>query len=513
MSFSKRTGCSRRSPRPTSRWSRLLDRLSAEELRYQVTLSVSSPLLTMLGDPLLKQRYERHLEQLIALTERELCRTATDRQLQQLARYYHERLVDTRRYWRALGGDLVAPLARLQRAGYIELITSCATHGYLPLLAPQPAAAWAQIKAAVDLHHEVIGVAPRGIWLPECGYVAGVDQLVAKAGLRFFVSESHGLLHARPRARFGCYAPIFSADSGVAVFARDPQSAEQVWSRERGYPGDPAYRDFYRDIGFDLSQDDLGSLAGLDGRPRFTGIKYHRITGAGEHKELYDVELARERARQHARDFVTKRFRQLAVLRAAIPQPIVVAPYDAELFGHWWHEGVEWLEQVLRQVAAAPAGAPSSIGLGHYLEKHDTHQVARPAQSSWGEGGYHRYWLDGSNAWIYPRLHLAAERMTALARQFVAPTPLEQRALRQAARELLLAQASDWAFIIRTNTVVDYAVQRTERHLACFSRLVEQLEQGEIDQAWLADCEQCDNIFPGVDYTCYAARDLPEVCR
>lgn len=482
----------------------LFERLRADGVPFRLTLSFSATLLSMLGDDLLLRRFERHLKQLQQLASLERKRTISDEATRQLADYYCEQLASVEQTWRAIDGDLVSPLAELQRQGYLDLLTSGATHGYLPLLGVNEQAVWAQVKIGVDQHTRAMGRPPNGIWLPECGYAPGIDKLVARAGLRFFVAERHALLHARPRARYGCYAPVFCADSGVAVFGRDPQSAEQVWSRRRGYPADPVYRDFYRDIGFERAAEELAGFAEPSGRRRHTGIKYHRVTGRDQEKLLYEPEVAARQAKQHARDFVHKSVRQLAQLRTVIPHPVVVAPYDAELFGHWWYEGCQWLEHVLREVALLPPGALDLTQLSSYLEQHPTNQVTRPAQSSWGQGGYHRFWLDGSNAWIYPQLHRAAQRMIELAREHTSPTDLQRRALNHAARQLLLAQASDWAFIMRDNTVVDYATSRTRRHLRDFQELVTQLDENRIDPIWLSDRERIETIFPDLDYRVFA---------
>ena len=127
-----------------------------------------------------------------------------------------------------------------------------------------------------------------------------------------------------------------------------------------------------------------------------------------------------------------------------------------------------------------------------------------PCESSWGNRGYAEVWLDGSNDWVYRHLHKAAERMSKLAEKHRKPTDLQRRALNQAARELLLAQASDWAFIMKTNTVVNYAIKRTRDHLLRFNDLYEMIIKDKIDESRLSVLEQKDNIFPRVDYRAYA---------
>jgi len=185
-----------------------------------------------------------------------------------------------------------------------------------------------------------------------------------------------------------------------------------------------------------------------------------------------------------------------------VDAPIVVAPYDAELFGHWWFEGPRFIDYVLRQVACDRDNYVLTTP-GEYLRNHPTQQVAQPPMSSWGEEGYAKVWLNESNDWIYPHLDAMAERMSGLAHRYLEPTPLERRALNQAARELLLAQSSDWPFIISQNTNVNYAVTRLREHIVRFNRLYEALTGFGVKEDMLEGIEARDNIFPNIDYAVY----------
>ena len=170
------------------------------------------------------------------------------------------------------------------------------------------------------------------------------------------------------------------------------------------------------------------------------------------------------------------------------------------LFGHWWHEGPEFLDYFVRKLVH-DQNVVELLAPGEYLHRHPTNQVAAPGASSWGEEGYWRVWLNESNEWIYPHLQVAEERMSALAKKFPHADGLRARALKQAARELLLAQASDWPFILRAGTSPAYARRRVKDHLLRFIALHEQLTLTRVDEKWLADIESRDNIFPDVDWT------------
>ena len=526
---------------------RLLQGWLRDGLDSRLTLTLTPTLCSMLLDPLLQDRYVRHLNGLVQLAEKEIQRTHLDPALHTLAQMYHRRFTETRDTYFACEKNLVAAFGKFQELGTLEIITSAATHALLPLLANHPPSLRAQVMVARDHYRSCFGRDPRGIWLPECAYDASVEKVLQEAELRWFITDTHGLMNAEPRPRYGVFAPVFTPN-GIAAFARDPDSSKQVWSKTEGYPGDPRYRDFYRDIGFDLEFDYVKPyLPGAEQRG-FTGIKYHRITGGTADKQVYDSAAALQAAAGHAQHFLDARRAQIEKLAGIMDRsPLVLAPYDAELFGHWWHEGPEFLDCLVRK-CCCDQQTFSLITPGKYLRRQPTNQIARPAASSWGEHGYWEVWLNETNEWIYPHLHIAQERMTELARRFsqldVVPfvslsspeggegrgeearlsavqipsprpsprlggerepettsscSPLQRRALQQAARELLLAQASDWPFILRTGTSPDYARKRIKDHLLRFTRLHDQLTQGNVDEKWLGQIEARDNLFPTIN--------------
>lgn len=505
----------------------------------RLTLSLSPPLCTMLRDPLLLSRYRAYVDRLLRLGDEEVARNVGDPVLHKLSRFYVERFSKLSQLFRELDGDVVAGFAALQEAGCLDIITTCATHGYLPVIR-EPAARRAQIAVAIRAYRGWFGRYPRGLWLPECGYADGVDALLAEHDLRYFFTDAHGLLYARPRPPLGLHAPIFTP-AGVAAFGRDLESSRSVWSATEGYPADGVYRDFYRDIGFDRPLSVIAPYIHPDGIRVNTGFKYHRVTGPRvdlADKELYDPDLAQARAEEHARDFVHKRRQQLVALSKRMERrPIVVSPYDAELFGHWWFEGPLFLRGVLRRLCGlvhddslepTSAGATDAVSDGirlntatGYLAEHPVNAVCEPAPSSWGEGGYSAVWVDGSNDWIYRHVHRAEAQLHELAVRHAGTTDdTLRRAMNQLVRELLLAQSSDWAFILKTGTAVKYATERLKSHLARFQQLARQIgppgESGSsgsaspageamaIDLDWLAELERRDNLFPDIDFRLYA---------
>ena len=477
----------------------LLDALDRDHVPARFTISLSPPLLGMLADRLLRARYLRHLDRLVELAEKEERRTRSDPRFHRVAEMYLARFCRARTVflddWQQ---DIVAAFRGYQERGLMDVITCAATHGYLPFLGVTPGADRAQVEVAVGEYRRFFGRGPDGFWLPECAYEPGLDVELARVGVRWFVVDTHGIAHATPRPVYGVYAPV-ACESGVAAFGRDPDSAKQVWSAEEGYPGDFWYRDFYRDIGFDLDYDYVRPYLPPTGQRLHTGLKYHRITGKTDAKEPYDPERARERVEAHAAHFVEARVRQVEWLARSMDRPpIVVCPYDAELFGHWWFEGPAWLELVLRRLAASPVLTPGTPG--DDLDRHPTVQRATPAASSWGWKGYNEIWLTRQNDWVYRHLHATGDRLHALCLRYPSADERTRRALTQALRELFLAQASDWAFMMARETTSEYATRRTTDHLLRCVELCAQVEHGAIDDLRLGAIEDTDNLFPNLDY-------------
>ena len=483
----------------------VLDRLQHDDIAYRLTLSLSPPLITMLRDELLQGRYLKHLKRLIELAEKEIVRTRKQPEYQKLARLYRRFFLNTLdTYQNGYQGDLLKAFVKHHASGRLELITCAATHGFLPLLGINETAVRRQIAVGMATFQTHLGFAPTGFWLPECGYYPGLETLLSDAGIGYFFVDTHSIQNASQTPLHDVYAPL-DCGNGVAAFARDPESSEQVWSSKQGYPGDFDYREYYRDIGFDLELDYIAPYI-LEGSIRtHTGIKYHRVTGEDRPKELYEPKKALAKAKLHAQDFINKRRQQIDALSAAMDKPpIIVAPYDAELFGHWWCEGPYWLEAVLR-LCSEPGQGIETISCSDYLTQQPPPQVAKPSASTWGDQGYSSYWINESNDWIYPYLHQASLQLENFIAELEGLTlnGLQERALNQAVRSLLLAQASDWPFIMKSGTTIDYANKRITDHLARFNFLLDNVMKGKIDERYLTALEIMDNIFPDINFRHY----------
>ena len=510
-------------------------KLVDEKVNFRITMSMTPPLLSMLDSKLLQKKYIKYLEKLIELSEKEIKRTTFNEKINNLSKYYYERYSEDLRLFRdVFKCDLISQFKYFQDIGVLEIITCGATHGYFPILYVNEKTVRAQIAVGVQTYERFFGRKPRGIWLPECGYVPEADKYLREFGLDYAIVESHGVLYANPTPVYGTLSPIVSP-RGFSVFGRDIESSRQVWSSINGYPGDFNYRDFYKDIGYEADYNYIKPYIAHNGIRVHTGIKYHRITGKTDNKDIYNIQWAKDSAEMQAGDFLNSRTRQIENASKYMDKPpIVLCPYDAELYGHWWYEGPYWLYILFKKIYYDECNF-ELITPSEYLDKFPVLQECDPCRSSWGANGYSEVWLNPSNDYAHRHLHKAGDRMCELAYKFRdSANELQQlddkikqlkaekkpissitstskygnlkirvRALNQAARELLLLQSSDWLFIITNNTMVDYAHRRIKEHTGRFTRLYNELNSGKIDTKFLKEIEEKDAIFPDIDYKIY----------
>ena len=510
-------------------------KLVDEKVNFRITMSMTPPLLSMLDSKLLQKKYINYLENLIELSQKEIKRTTFNQKMNNLSHYYFERYSEDLRLFRDVYKcDIISQFKHFQDIGVLEIITCGATHGYFPILYVNEKTVRAQIAVGVQTYERFFGKKPRGIWLPECGYVPEADKYLREFGLDYAIVESHGILYASPTPIYGTLAPIVSPE-GFTVFGRDMESSRQVWSSINGYPGDFNYRDFYKDIGYEADYDYIKPYIAHNGVRVHTGIKYHRITGKTDNKDIYDIQWAKDSAENQAGHFLNSRTSQIENASKYMDKPpIVLCPYDAELYGHWWYEGPYWLYILFKKIYYDECNF-ELITPSEYIDKYPEIQQCTPCRSSWGANGYSEVWLNPSNDYAHKHLHKAGDRMCELAYNFrnvksdldkleqeisklrknkksvtkITSTKnykdlkLQLRALNQAARELLLLQSSDWLFIITNNTMVDYAHRRIKDHTGRFTRLYNELNSGKIDKKFLEEIEAKDAIFPDIDYRIY----------
>ncbi len=514
----------------------------------KMTLSLSPVLVEQLADADVCANFLLYLDEEIEMASRDLSRLDPEEQpqLHYLASYYLDFYEKTKasfvdRYQQ----DVVGAFRRLQDAGCIEISTCAATHGYLPLLS-RDSSIYGQVRTAVASYTRHFGRPPRAIWLPECAYRParseadgtvrpGLEAFLAAQGIGCFFVETASIEKGRPgyrsrsaigvgpyalaEKRFQAEAPAaaeatraeLSTDPGgstyqayvvaepdgtvttpsVAVIGRNERTGMQVWSAEWGYPGDADYREFHR-------------------KDAVSGLQYWRVTAPdadlGE-KDYYHPDWAAGKVASHSLHFATLVEELLRDYWQNTGQyGLISSNYDTELFGHWWFEGVTWIGQVLEHLAESAAVDLTTTS--EFLDGNPPRQALAVPEGSWGAGGTHWTWDNPDTHWMWAPIHEAERTMEALVARYPDASGEALEALNQAARELLLLQASDWPFLVTTGQAREYAIGRFHGHLERFQGLVSRLETGAVaDAAILArEYYQRDNAFPDIDYRWFAER-------
>jgi len=485
----------------------MLDRLVRDGIRPGIAISISPTLGAMLENEQLENKLQRYVDMRLELLEKEAARVENEPLLSKTVRMYSRLYAQAAETIHKYSGDLITPLKQLQHSGHIEIITTAATHGVLPTLA-HPEALRAQIAAAADDYLDRFNIKASGFWLPECAYDPRVQSYLKLSGFNYIFTDSNAVNLPAAAPANGVHAS-YRTPGGINIFARDAESSKEVWSAKLGYPGDPAYREFYRDLGYDADEEYIKPYLSADGARRSLGLKYHRITGAVDlaDKQYYDPDAARAVVERHAADFLARRMLQADEIYAAKGiRPVIVGCYDAELFGHWWFEGPAFLESVIRKIRQDRLPL-QFVTPGEYLNSCPEPAELNPRISSWGENGYFDPWVNESNDSIYPTVLGVTDMMIETANRFLNQdlSGITLRALNQAAREVLLAQSSDWPFLMYIGSHAEYAAGRVESHAANAARLLTEAIEKRVDEKALAELEKKNNLFHRLDFRLFAS--------
>ncbi len=516
-----------------------LDRLLNEGIRPRWTVNITPILAEQLEDPAFKDEFEHYCQSKIdhAIEDQRKFEIEGPLWMQGLAlmwqRSYTRALVQFKHQWNR---SIIEAFKYFQDQGCIEIITSGATHGYQPLLGTDESCR-AQIRLGVKTYEKHFGRKPRGVWLPECAYRprydwkspvepnsvawsrAGTEEILKEEGLEFFFVDSHMIRGGQPlgtyASNFPQLAEMFARSSkyftppveqrseyepyvlpnGLTVFARDPETTVKVWSGEAGYPGDEYYLEFHKQL--------------YPGRLRYWRISQEKAD-LGK-KQAYDPYTAFDRIHGHAEDMVTTMKGVLAKYKGQTDQVgTLVAMYDTELFGHWWWEGPEFLYELGRLLHAD--GEIQMVSGSDVIDSAPASKMISLPEGSWGEGGYHYIWINDENHYTWKKLYPIERKLRQMAQEY-SDGPARE-VVTQAARELLLAESSDWQFLISTLAAKDYAEIRFEDHVARFNRLAEIADRvhtgsamSSDEKAFLLECQQKDAPFQELDLSMWTTPD------
>jgi 1,4-alpha-glucan branching enzyme len=383
------------------------------------------------------------------------------------------------------------------RKGRLELLTTAATHAFLPLYAAYPEAVQAQLEVASASHRRNFGKNPQGFWLPELGWTTELDSYLRAYNFSYTITDTHSLLLRNPPVSRGSFFPV-KTQGGIFVLARDFYACRELGGCESGLARDAVYRDYSRDAGYELPLGYVKPFLGPGGERAMTGFKYWSDGG----RQTYNSEKAREKVEEQARLFLGALVTRLRSASEYMEEtPISVCACDADSFGRYWYEGTRFIETLFRE-GARRSGEVLFTNPSEYLYKQNifSFETVEPGFSSWGANGYAEMWLDASNDWLYRHAIRSLKRMTELAERFPDDSGLKERALNQAAREILLVQGSDWAKMLYSQENTEYARKQIEGSLRNFTTIYESLGSNYISTEWLTSLEKRHTVFPNINY-------------
>jgi 1,4-alpha-glucan branching enzyme len=475
----------------------VFDRLEGDHIPFRLGLSLSPLLCQMMTDENLLQKYLAYTDRQIEFGKREMERTAGEPEVHNLAKRYFDKAVDRRfLFTERYEANLPKVFDRYRRKGKIELLGSSATHAFLPFFCSCPESIQAQMEAALSFYRHCFGRPFQGFWLPEMGWTGELENCLRAYNFSYTIVDTHGLIFGQPAPSRGSFYPV-KTPQGIFVLGRDFYAARDL----RRMAGEGPYRDNDRDVGYELPLEDIGPFLAGDGERRRTGFKYRLAPSGRERRAVYDPEAARISVIEHARSFLEARYRQLSEAAGYMEElPLCLCACDADDLGRSWHEGPQFVEALFR--LGAGYREIQFMTPSEYLFKQDisSFEVSMPEFSSSGFNGYAETWLDASNDWLYRHLVRSLDRMVELAERFPDDTGLKERALNQAAREILLAQASDWPGLLYGQKSTEYARGQIESALRNFTTIYEALGSNYISTEWLTNLERRHNVFPHINY-------------
>ncbi len=478
----------------------VLDRLENDHIYFRIAVVLSPVLCSMLCDEHLQNKFLHYTDKQIEFGRQEIERLrGIDAERCRLAETFCNKLLDRRiAYTERYNNNLLKAFDYYKRKGKVEILASGATHAFMPFIAHNAESLQAQFEAPASGYRRYFGDCPQGFWLPELGWTPAIEPYLRAYNYNYTIVDSHGLLYGKPLPKKGSFYPVKSPN-GTLIFARDFYAVQEM----EKIKSDETFMDTDRDAGYELPPELLSLFLSEEGERRRTGYKYwaRSINGGSNQDLTYNHEAASARATEHARLFLENTITRLEEASKHMEEtPLSLFAQNADFFGRFWHEGPQFIETLFRM--AAGYRDLQFINPSEYLSKQNilNMQTVAPEFSSWGNSGYAETWLDASNDWIYRHLTRAMERMTELAERFPDDKGIKECALNQAAREILIAQSSDWAAFLNRQESTEFARSKAENALCNFTTIYEALGSNYISTEWLTTLEKRHNIFPHINY-------------
>jgi len=474
----------------------VFDRLENDHIPFRLGIAISPILCQMLSDEHLIKKYLLYTDKQIEFGKQEMERTADNAVMNRLAENYYNRFLDRRiAFTERYGKNILKTLDFYRRKGRVEILAGSATNAFMPFISNNTESLQAQMEIPMSVYRRHFVSPPQGFWLPALGWSSAIEPYLRAYNFSYTIVDSHGLLFGSPLPKKGSFYPA-KTSNGIFILARDFYAVHEI----EKFSANDLYLDNDRDAGYELPPETVSQFLSAEGERRRTGYKYWARPGFGQNT-VYNQQAACDMAVEHARQFLENTIARLEEASKYMEEaPLCLYAQNADNFGRSWPEGMRFIESLFRM--ASGYRDFQFLAPNEYIFKQNlsSFQVVAPEFSSWGFNGYAETWLDVSNDWIYRHLARSMERMTELAERFPDDTGLKERALNQAAREILLAQSGDWPALLYRQDSTEYARTQAENALRNFTTIYEALGSNYISTEWLTTLERRHNIFPNINY-------------
>ncbi len=476
----------------------LFHKLEEDNVSFKIALVLSPVLCELFSDPVIQEQYIEWLDGRIALGKKEVERCKYDVRLQENAiKCLNQAEKNKYDFTEVYNQNLIKQFAEFAKKGYIELLATAGTYGYLPHYKDLTEVLNAQVEVGLHSHRHFFGSMPEGFWLPYMGYDNGIEKVVRSYGINYTILDTSSILFSQDTVDTGIFSPVRCRNS-LVVFGRDPETPEDITNEDDGFMSGDVYKDQERDIAFELPSESLTDVLSSSGARVSTLYRYW-----SKDNKIYDETLAYEQLVKDAQSFVTKKAEKLEKAASLLPEQNVslVCTIPAELLGNKWAEGIDFLDYILRN----PSGYKYT-GCSDLLSNQFTLPRITPFPGAASGSGFGEDLLDSTNEWMIRYIRKMCERMVDLSGRFPEDTGLKVRLLNLGAKELLLAQSGEWPRMLHDGQYPEYVTKVFKENVKAFTTVFDSLGSNTVSTEWLTTLEKEHKLFPWINYRIFSKK-------
>lgn len=465
----------------------LLSFIKSQKLDAKLALVFSASTCEILSDSDIKKKYNKWLDNLIDLANKEVERVKRNPVLKKAANANLRRAQENKRVYNEVWNcDLLSAFSSFAQEGYAEILATCGTYLFMPHFSDMTEILNAQVESGLFAIKQYFGRVSDGFFLPEMGYAPGIEEVIKSYGISYIFLPSMSFLFSETPPQNGTFMPA-RCPNGLSIVAAEDFMGGREFS--------PVYADASKDAAWELSAKELTPFI-KEGKPRSaTYWSYHNRDG-----QDYDVDLAAEQIKADAKDFVDQKAQALkkaAIILGDDADVSSAVVFDALGLSASWLEFFDWLKEsvVLALQEGLSVANPSAV-----LEGKFGAQKISPYPAAFSEFAYGENLISNKNSWMIRYLRKASERIVDLVSRFPGDGGLKTRLLNLGARELLLVQDCSLAKMVGQNNYSDCAAEFFKRGIVSFSNIFDALGSNTVSTEWFCNLEKLHPVMPWLNY-------------